>query len=69
VPEFRQFLGIALGSIFAVKTQLIVAKRLQMGNTGAIDEVALSEEVSKMLTSFIQKLSSKRNSLPLKAES
>jgi four helix bundle protein len=31
VPEFRQFLGIALGSTFEVKTQLIVAKRLQMG--------------------------------------
>jgi four helix bundle protein len=69
VQEFRQFLGIALGSTFEVKTQLIVAKRLQMGNTVAIDEAAaLSEEVSKMLTSFIQTLSSRRNSPALKAE-
>lgn len=69
VPEFRQFLGIALGSTFEIKTQLIVAKRLQMGNIAAIDEAAaLSEEVSKMLTSFVQKLSSKRNPSALKAD-
>lgn len=57
--EFRQFLGIALGSIFEVKTQLIVARRLEMAKPAAIEEAAsLSEEVSKMLTSFIQTLSS-----------
>jgi four helix bundle protein len=60
VAEFRQFLGVALGSIFEIKTQLIVAKRLEMGRTVAVDEAtALSEEVSKMLTSFIQTLGSK----------
>ena len=58
--EFRQFLGIALGSTFEVKTQLIVARKLGMGSVAAIDEAtALGEEVSKMLTSFIQKLGSK----------
>jgi four helix bundle protein len=58
--EFRQFLGIALGSTFEIKTQLIVARRLGMGSVAAIDEAtALGEEVSKMLTSFIQKLGSK----------
>jgi four helix bundle protein len=58
--EFRQFLGVALGSTFEIKTQLIVAKRLEMGHSDAIDEaMALSQEVSKMLTSFIQTLSSK----------
>ena len=62
--EFRQFLGIALGSTFEIKTQLIVAKRLDMGSAATIDEAtALSEEVSKMLTSFIQKLSSKARRL------
>lgn len=62
VAEFRQFLGVALGSTFEVKTQLIVASKLQMGNSRAIDEAsAVSEEISKMLTSFIQKLSPKRN--------
>jgi four helix bundle protein len=58
--EFRQFLGVALGSIFEIKTQLVVAGRLEMGNRTAIDEAArLSAEVSKMLTSFIRKLSPK----------
>jgi four helix bundle protein len=59
--EFRQFLGIALGSIFEIKTQLLVAGKLGMGNREQIDEAAgLSEEVSKMLTSLIQKLSTKK---------
>lgn len=59
--EFRQFLGVALGSIFEVKTQLVVARRLEMGDEAAIDTAAaLSEEVSKMLTSLINKLGSER---------
>jgi four helix bundle protein len=67
--EFRQFLGVALGSTFEIKTQLIVARRMEMGRAIAIDEAAaLSEEVSKMLTSFIQKLSSKAN-VKLRTES
>jgi len=54
--EFRQFLGIALGSTFEIQTQLIVANRLEMANEGAIKEAtALSNEVSKMLTAFIHK--------------
>jgi four helix bundle protein len=58
--EFRQFLGIALGSTFEIQTQLVVARKLEMGTDKAISEAAaLSDEVSKMLTSFIQTLSSK----------
>jgi four helix bundle protein len=61
--EFRQFLGIALGSAFEVQTQLLVARRLELGNEKAIGEAtALCDEVSKMLTAFIQKLSSKAKS-------
>jgi len=57
--EFRQFLGVALGSVFETKTQLVVAGKLEMGNKAEIDEAAvLSEEVSKMLTSLINKLGS-----------
>lgn len=57
--EFRQFLGIALGSIFEIKTQLVVAGKLEMGSKAEIDKTtALSEEVSKMLTSLINKLGS-----------
>jgi four helix bundle protein len=63
--EFRQFLGISLGSIFEIKTQLVVASRLGIGNQKQIDEATgLSEEVSKMLTSLIQKLGTRK----LKAE-
>ena len=61
--EFRQFLGVALGSVFELKTQFVVAKRLKLGSERTIDEAAaLSEEVSKMLTSLIQKLSPKARS-------
>lgn len=59
--EFRQFLGVALGSTFEVQTQLVVAGRLKMGSEATIKEAtALSNEVSKMLTAFIQKLGSKQ---------
>jgi four helix bundle protein len=55
--EFRQFLGIAQGSIFELKTQLVVARQLEMGEGKALDKAEnLSEEVSKMLGSFIEKL-------------
>jgi four helix bundle protein len=68
--EFRQFLGIALGSTFEVQTQLVVARRLNLGSEKAIDEAtALGNQVSKMLTSFIQKLGSKYKSQVLIAKS
>ena len=55
--EFRQFLGIAQGSIFELKTQLLVASKLEMAPSKAVSEAnALSEEVSKMLRAFIEKL-------------
>jgi four helix bundle protein len=61
--EFRQFLGLAQGSTYELQTQLLVAKRLGMGTGKALDEAeALSNEVSKMLGSFIQKLSSETKS-------
>jgi four helix bundle protein len=61
--EFRQFLGIALGSTFEVQTQLLVARRLKMEGEMALDEAsALGDEVSKMLTSLIQTLGSKAKS-------
>ena len=58
--EFRQFLGVALGSVFEIKTQLVVAKRLEMGTQSGLQEAALlSEQVSKMLTALILKLGTK----------
>jgi four helix bundle protein len=65
--EFRQFLGLAQGSICEFKTQLLVANRLGMAKGEAMVEAeALSQEVSKMLASFIQAL---RPAQKLKAES
>lgn len=56
-PEFRQFLGLAQGSLFELKTQLVVAGKLEMGDHNAlIESQSLAEEVSKMLSSFIQTL-------------
>jgi four helix bundle protein len=55
--EFRQFLGLAQGSMHELQTQLIVAKSLALGDEGALTQAeSLSNEVSKMLTSFMQKL-------------
>jgi four helix bundle protein len=68
--EFRQFLGVALGSTFEVQTQLLVARRLNMGSEKAINEAAaLGDQVSKMLTSLIQKLGSRSRSQELIAKS
>lgn len=55
--EFRQFLGISQGSIFELKTQILVARKLAMADDKPLSEAeSLSEEVSKMLASFIEKL-------------
>jgi four helix bundle protein len=57
--EFRQFLSIAQGSIFEIKTQLIVAGKLGMGGPEMLDEAeSIAEEVSKILASLIGKLPS-----------
>jgi four helix bundle protein len=56
--EFRHFLGIARGSVCELLTQIHVARALGFGTDRLLDEAeSLSNEVSKMLLSFIQKLS------------
>ena len=61
--EFRQFLGLSQGSIFELKTQLLVAKNLGMAKGVALDEAEqLSDEVSKMLRAFIHALHAKAKS-------
>jgi four helix bundle protein len=55
--EFRQFLGLAQGSTYELQTQLLVARKLGMGSDENLNEAELlSDEVSKMLGSFIQTL-------------
>jgi four helix bundle protein len=61
--EFRQFLGVAQGSVFELKTQLLVAKNLGMAKGDMLNESEhLSDEVSKMLRAFIHTLRAKANS-------
>ena len=58
--EFRQFLGLAQGSNFEIQTQILVAKRLGMGEPQRLDEAQnLSIEVGKMLSSLIASLGAK----------
>jgi four helix bundle protein len=61
--EFRQFLGMAQGSLFELKTQLIVTRRLALVDVQALrDADSLSEEASKMLISLINKLRAAKKS-------
>jgi four helix bundle protein len=61
--EFRQFLGLAQGSLFELKTQRIVIRKSALVDVQALrDADSLSEEVSKMLISLINKLRAARKS-------
>lgn len=60
--EFRQFLGLAQGSLFELRTQLIVTRRLDLANAAEFRIAdSLSEEISKMLVSLINKLRPEKN--------
>jgi four helix bundle protein len=55
--EFRQFLNIAQGSTYEVQTQLLLARRLGIGDSDLIRKAeALCIETSKMLGAFLQSL-------------
>ena len=55
--EFRHFLSIAQGSTYEVHTQLLVARRLRIGDDAASQKAeVLCIEVSKMLGAFIKSL-------------
>jgi len=54
--EYRQFLGIAIGSTLELQTQFEIARALGMGDLELIRiAVDLSQEVSKMLYSMLRK--------------
>ena len=57
--DFRQFLNIAQGSTYEVQTQLLLAKRLKMGDEALRKKAeSLCIEISKMLGAFIESLKS-----------
>lgn len=58
--EFRQFLSVAQGSTYEVHTQLLMAKRLQIGDREVLQKAEdLCVETSKMLGAFIASLGKK----------
>jgi four helix bundle protein len=58
--EYRHFLGTARGSNLELQTQLVLARRLRMGDPSRIDSAeALSFEVSRMLVAMIGKMERK----------
>jgi len=55
--EFRQFLGVARGSNFEVRTQLEIARALDIGNPKLINEAeSLSHEVGKMIYALLESI-------------
>jgi four helix bundle protein len=53
--EFRQFLNIAQGSTYEVQTQLLLAKRMKIGDAVLLTKAeALCIETSKMLGAFLK---------------
>lgn len=73
--EFLHFLGIARGSALEVETQLELARRLQYGNEGAVQQAQeLAVEVGRILNASIstlraecEALKQKRRERPLAA--
>jgi four helix bundle protein len=55
--EYKQFLGMARGSILEVQTQLVIVRELDFGEVEALKRaVGLSEEVGKMVAAILKKL-------------
>jgi four helix bundle protein len=68
--EFRQFLGVAQGSTYELQTQIVVADSLCFASAEDLKQAtALSDEVSKMLSSFIHTLNSAASKKKLAARS
>ena len=57
--EYIQFLGIAKGSLCELETQILLAARFNYLSNNDVEKIlSLSDEVGKLLTTFIQKLKS-----------
>lgn len=55
--EFRQFVGMARGSLLELQTQLVIARELSFGRDAEMSGAqALAEEAGKMTWALMQKL-------------
>ena len=55
--EFRQFVGIARGSILELQTQLVIAKQLGFGKVVQMQAAeGLADETGKMLWALMKKI-------------
>jgi four helix bundle protein len=55
--EFRQFVGMARGSVLELQTQLVIARQLGFGKDSQLQTAeALAEETGKMTWAMMQKL-------------
>lgn len=63
--EFRQFLGYAVGSLHELETQLRLSVRLTfLTETQALEPLALSAEVGKLLAGLLRSLRRNRGPNP-----
>ena len=57
VGEFKQFIGISLGSVAELKTQLYIARRIQLVEIDKLDVLLKqSSEVERMLNGLLRSL-------------
>lgn len=62
--EFRQFLGMARGSILELQTQLVIAGRLGFGECLQFETAdGLADEVGKMLWALLKSVEAKKSEL------
>jgi four helix bundle protein len=55
--EFRQFVGMARGSVLELQTQLVIARKLGYGQAVLLETAeSLAEEIGKMTWALMQKL-------------
>jgi len=58
--EFHHFLGMAQGSNYEVQTQIVIARKLGIGGLERLNAAEnLSQEVGRMLSSFIAAVKTK----------
>jgi four helix bundle protein len=59
--EFKQFLSIAKGSLYELKTQLIIASRIKLITEAELDKLTFNiDEIAKMISGMMNYLKSSK---------